>query len=301
MIRKYQRPREQNFCRLHSLGRLTIRMHQGILSGYVILAHLVPTMPPKTLMAVSPDGLTPGRAYSMATITKIQPRPNTYRVDNIIVDEYGEKIGAIGVAIYNVLARHADRQTGICYPCIGTIARKLALGRTTVKKYLRILLNHCLIAISSRLSDEGDPTSNCYMLLDPSPEKVALRRRKLEALLIPQQGTFKLDPASDSHDRGRAPDDPPPCPSATDPQSAADPEQVFSLNKKIRTTENPASLPTEKQQICPHPPSEIVFLSDNIIVCHHCYGLLDENLTLITYRPAAAEEDTPPAEGVCAA
>jgi hypothetical protein len=40
----------------------------------------------------------------MATITKIQPRPYTYRVDNIIVDDYAEKIGAIGVAIYNVLA-----------------------------------------------------------------------------------------------------------------------------------------------------------------------------------------------------
>jgi hypothetical protein len=99
----------------------------------------------------------------MARITKIQPRPNTFRVDNIIVDEYGEKIGAIGVAIYNVLARHADRETGICYPSIRLIARKLALGRTTVKKYLRILLNHCLIAISSRLSDEGDPTSNLYI------------------------------------------------------------------------------------------------------------------------------------------
>ena len=28
-----------------------------------------------------------------------------------------------------------------------------------------------------------------------------------------------------------------------------------------------------------------------------CYGLLDENLTLITYRSAAEEERTPPAEG----
>ena len=119
----------------------------------------------------------------MATITKIQPRPNTYRIDNILIDEYGEKIGAIGIAIYNVLLRYADRGTGICYPCIGTIAKKLKLGRTTVKKYLRILLNHCLIAISSRLSEEGDPTSNLYMLLDPSPEKVALRKRQLEALL----------------------------------------------------------------------------------------------------------------------
>jgi hypothetical protein len=237
----------------------------------------------------------------MARITEIQPRPNSFRIDNIIVDEYGEKIGAIGVAIYNVLSRHADRQTGICYPSIRLIARKLALGRTTVKKYLRILLNHCLIAISSRLSDEGDPTSNLYMLLDPSPEKVALRRRQLEALLIPQHGMFKLDPDSDSLNGGRSPDDRPSCLSATDPQSVADPKQSSSSNKKERTSSPLASLPTEKQQTCPHPPSEIVFLSDNIIVCHHCYSLLDENLTLITYRPAAAAEGTPPNEGVCAA
>jgi hypothetical protein len=170
-----------------------------------------------------------------------------------------------------------------------------------VKKYLRILLNHCLIAIAPRMSEAGDPTSNSYLLLDPSPEQVALRRRKLEALLIPQQGTFKLDPASDSHDGGGSPDDLPPCPSATDPRSAADPKQSSLLNKKERTSERLAALPTEKQQACPHPPSEIVFLSDNIIVCHHCYGLLDENLTLISSRPASAEEGTPPTEGVCAA
>jgi hypothetical protein len=38
--------------------------------------------------------------------------------------------------------------------------------------------------------------------------------------------------------------------------------------------------PTEKQKACPHPPTEIVFLADNVTICHHCYGLLDENLNL---------------------
>jgi hypothetical protein len=45
-------------------------------------------------------------------------------------------------------------------------------------------------------------------------------------------------------------------------------------------------LPSEKQKTCPHPPSEIVILPDNITICHHCYGLLDENLKL-------QEEETP--------
>src|SRR5438067_12343828 len=104
----------------------------------------------------------------MATITKIQPRPNTYRIDNILVDEYAEKIGAIGIAVYNVLARYADRVTGICYPCIGTIAKKLKLARTTVKKYLKILYKVDLITIIHRMSPDGDSTSNSYMLLDPT-------------------------------------------------------------------------------------------------------------------------------------
>lgn len=218
-----------------------------------------------------------------------------YQIDNRLVDEYGEKIGAIGIAVYNVLARHADRQTGICYPCIGTIAKKLKLGRTTVKKYLRILLNHSLIAISARLSEEGDPTSNSYRLLDPSPEKVALRRRQLEALLTPQHGTFTLE-------GGRSPDDPPPCPTATDPRSPADPKQSSSLNKKERTssaraeeaekqddlvTAQQRSILLSRQHSCAHPADEIVHLSDGLIVCNHCYSLLDEQGEILPPFPAS--------------
>ena len=48
-----------------------------------------------------------GRERTMAAITRIQSHPH-YRIDNILIDEYGEKIGALGIAIYNVLARYAD-------------------------------------------------------------------------------------------------------------------------------------------------------------------------------------------------
>jgi hypothetical protein len=220
----------------------------------------------------------------MATITSIKPRSNAYLIDNILVDEYAEKIGAIGIAIYNVLSRYADRRTGICFPCIGTIAKKLKLGRTTVKKYLKILYKVDLITILHRTSPDGDPTSNSYMLLDPSPEKVALRRRQLEALLIPQEGTFKLP-------GGGSPDDRPPCPTATDPQVPADPKQSSSPNKKTRTIAEVDLIPTEKQKTCIHPPEFIVFLPDNITICHHCYGLLDENLMLVSCQPSDLSTD----------
>ena len=103
---------------------------------------------------------------------------------------------------------------------------------------------------------------------------MALRKRQLEALLLPQEGTFTLD-------GGRPPADPPPCPVAPDPQSPADPEQSSSLNKNKGTSLN-ALRPTEKQQTCPHPAPAIVVLPDNIRICHHCFGLLDENRQLIT-------------------
>jgi hypothetical protein len=235
----------------------------------------------------------------MATITSFTPRSHGYLIDNILVDEYAEKIGAIGIAIYNVLSRYADRKTGVCFPCIGTIARKLKLARTTVKKYLKILYKFDLITILHRTSPDGDPTSNSYMLLDPSPEKRALRRRQLEALLTPQEGEFTLP-------GGGSPADRPPCPSATDPQSPADPKQSSPLNKKNGTSLRDVA-PTEKQKTCAHPPEGIVFLPDNITICHHCYGLLDENLTLVSHLPSDQasprqdpEEDNA-AHAVCAA
>jgi hypothetical protein len=265
------------------------------MSGYGILARLSllchPGQPVFLFLMVENRESVP-----MATITSFTPRSHGYLIDNILVDEYAEKIGAIGIAIYNVLSRYADRKTGVCFPCIGTIARKLKLARTTVKKYLKILYRFDLIAMLHRTSPDGDPTSNSYMLLDPSVEKRALRRRQLEALLTPQEGAFTLP-------RGGSPADRPPCPSATDPQSPADPKQSSSLNKKNGTsfgdcppTEKPkAMVPTEKQKTCSHPPEFIVYLSDNITICHHCYGLLDENLTLVSSLPsdqASPRQDT---------
>ena len=103
---------------------------------------------------------------------------------------------------------------------------------------------------------------------------MALRKGQLEALLTPQTGTCTLE-------GGQSPADPPPYPVATDPQSPADPEQSSSLNKNKGTSLN-ALRPTEKQQTCPHPAPAIVVLPDNIRICHHCFGLLDENRQLIT-------------------
>ena len=104
-------------------------------------------------------------------------RPHTFRVDNIIIDDYAANIGALGVAVYAVLQRYADRATGQCWPSVATIARLLRLSKNCVKKYLHLLARLGLITIALRSTAEGDPTSNLYTVHDPTQGEAVLRRR----------------------------------------------------------------------------------------------------------------------------
>ena len=123
-------------------------------------------------------------------------RPHTFRLDNIIIDTYAAEMGAIGVAIYAVLQRYADRTTGQCWPSVATIARLLRLSKNCVKKYLHLLARCGLITIAPRATAEGDPTSNLYTVHDPTQRDAVLRRQR-EWGRAPAGG-------------GRAPDAPPP-------------------------------------------------------------------------------------------
>jgi hypothetical protein len=49
--------------------------------------------------------------------------------------------------------------------------------------------------------------------------------------------------------------------------------------------QRPAQLlcPTQAgTRLAGRPPTEIIILPDNITICHHCYGLPDENFKLVT-------------------
>jgi hypothetical protein len=91
---------------------------------------------------------------------------------------------------------------------------------------------------------------------------------------------------------GSRPEQPPLVVQDDHPSRPERPEQSES-NKKKRTIDEVELLPTEKQKTCPHPRSDIVILSDDITICNHCYGLLDEHLKLI--------EENKPTEIVSAA
>src|SRR5215217_1569482 len=186
--------------------------------------------------------------------------PHT-RIDNSIIDELASQIGIYGLGIYVAIKRHLNQKTGDCFPSYKTIARKLGIDRGTVIRYVKKLKAFNLLSPELRFKEDGSPTSNQYNFDKGS-------------------GTKPLPVVvEDNHSSGRKP-----------------PEQVPLLNKKQRTIAEvdlmPTPIksgPTEKQQTCPHPPFEIVILPDNITICNHCYGLLDENFMLIEEEKYASE------------
>jgi len=136
-------------------------------------------------------------------------RPHTFRLDNGIIDDYAAEMGAIGVAVYAVLQRYADRTTGQCWPSVATIAKLLRLSKNCVKKYLHQLARLGLITIAPRSTTEGDPTSNLYTVHDPTQQD-AVRRRQRERGEPPAAGGGSPDalpPQDTAHlvPQGRAP------------------------------------------------------------------------------------------------
>lgn len=105
-------------------------------------------------------------------------RPHTFRLDNCLIDDYAAEIGAIGVAVYAVLQRYADRTTGQCWPSVATMARLLRLSKNCVKKYLHLLARLGLITIAPRSTAAGDPSSNLYTVHDPTQRDAVLRRQR---------------------------------------------------------------------------------------------------------------------------
>lgn len=96
-----------------------------------------------------------------------------YWIDNAVLDQFGERIGPIGLAIYNVLARwsNSDRQS---YPSVSTIAKVLSISQTSARKYLGVLEESGLVKCEPRVSEDGDPSSNAYTLMDTGTPHVAI-------------------------------------------------------------------------------------------------------------------------------
>jgi len=114
-------------------------------------------------------------------------RPHTFRLDNCVIDDYATEMGAIGVALYAVLQRYADRTTGQCWPSVPTMATTLSLSKNCVKKCLHHLARLGLIDMAPRYTADGDHTSNLYTVHDPT-QTAALQRRRRQRSGSPPAG-----------------------------------------------------------------------------------------------------------------
>ena len=210
--------------------------------------------------------------------------PHT-RVDNFVIDDYGDRIGAYGLAVYMVIKRHYNWLTGQCTPSYNRIAQMCGISRSTVIRYVKRLKFFGLIDPQMRFTDEGQ-TSNQYGFYQPKRPKKPNPPTPVSPRLGPppepepaQESTTAqasttaqvCNPVSQGH--------------STDVMVTSD--QVVLEQKEERR--NAKDMPkeeektektapkgkTEKQQQCPHPYAEVVTMFDGTTICNHCYDLLE--------------------------
>jgi DNA-binding MarR family transcriptional regulator len=195
-------------------------------------------------------------------------RAHFFSIDNDLIDVHAKTIGAIGIAIYTVLARYANRRTGECWPTIARIERMLDLGRSTVKRYLHRLQKAGLISIEERWDEEGDRTSNRYTLLDPDPKAIAQR-------LEPSDTPVHFTPATATEGGGSATDLPSvPCDALGGATTTPEPEDPQN-QKKETTLSAAAPEKTHRHTTCCHPILEQSCI-DGMTICYHCWTIVED-------------------------
>jgi hypothetical protein len=188
----------------------------------------------------------------------------------------------IGLAVLGalvVIKSHLNQKTGQCNPSYNTLANEAGVDRSTMIRYVKRLKAVNLIDPHLRFREDGGYGANQYHFSadgeNPNPKQPGTSDKPdVEAATKPPPSGAEHTPPSDH--RATLPGGN----FATSPGGA----DATSLKNKTkeRTSEPLLCLPTEKQKTCPHPQEEIACLSENIIICNHCFALLDENPTLTT-------------------
>jgi hypothetical protein len=103
------------------------------------------------------------------------PRPNLrdgrhknwFWLDNAVVDECAEQIGADALALYTILCRLVDDESGKAFPPNDYLQKKMGRSAPTIRKAYTVLKEHGLIQIVPRFRDDGGRLPNDIYLLDP--------------------------------------------------------------------------------------------------------------------------------------
>jgi hypothetical protein len=198
----------------------------------------------------------------MATISHIKTAPHT-RIENTIILNMAD-IGVYCYAVYCAIKMHVNQATGDCFPSYATIARITGIHRSTVIECVKKLRVLKLISPLWRFKEDGSHASNQYDF--QAPGKAGASKKPEEVVKTGQGGRHEQPPLVGEDDSPGRPERP---------------EQSPLPNKKQLTIAEVDLMPTEKQKTCTHPVELIVILPDDITICNHCYGLLDENFQLI--------------------
>ncbi|MBT9175223.1 MAG: hypothetical protein DDT22_00897 [candidate division WS2 bacterium] len=83
-------------------------------------------------------------------------------IHKIVIEKYGQVIGAYGIALYNAICYFANNRTQRAYPSAETIAQKIGCDKRTVLEYLEKLENAKLIEVERKPG-----MVNIYKLIKP--------------------------------------------------------------------------------------------------------------------------------------
>lgn len=87
-------------------------------------------------------------------------------IDNELISIWGEKLGVHGIAVYNVLAMHANNETQETFPSYNTIAKTINCSRRKVIDIMKTLESFNIIEKTTRQGGDGVYDSNVIKLLD---------------------------------------------------------------------------------------------------------------------------------------
>jgi hypothetical protein len=121
-----------------------------------------------------------------------------FYIDNELLADYAQILKPHGIALYNVLAKHANSDDQDCFPSYETIMEQSGIGkRNTISKYLDILEDLNIITIGER------GRSNYYTLLAQEEwrklEAHSRKDRRIESDTGAQNASGDRKLVSDSH------------------------------------------------------------------------------------------------------
>ncbi|MDA1636496.1 DnaD domain protein [Bacillus cereus] len=91
-------------------------------------------------------------------------RRGFFMIDNEIVDD--ARLSHKEMAVYMVLCRHLNQETGSCFPSLPTIGKKVGMSKNTVIKSLNALIEIGYVTKEKRSSKEQGDMSNVYYVND---------------------------------------------------------------------------------------------------------------------------------------